>query len=244
MPPLPAAPLASCLPSQLPHIFSRVQTAEPDANILYAFDDPLRKLSHGNDGIIFTPAIDPYRPYTCHALLKWKPANMNSVDFRLMRKWRMEEGKSEPQPRFVLCVAKQTSIEPFCWITLTEEEHERFAKDPKADTRIVECVFDPTWRTIEYNPDDHAEKTWNNPRHVPGGWRFERIREDKKLPNDFSTVQSIQVSVRDGVTAPELLHALGVRTTPGGLGAFAPPLEPPPQQQPPPPPPPQQQPQQ
>lgn len=56
---------------QLPHIFSHVQTAPPGAGILYAFNDPLRKLSHGNDGIIFTPARDPYRPYTCPSLLKW-----------------------------------------------------------------------------------------------------------------------------------------------------------------------------
>ena len=31
----------------------------------------------------------------------------------------------------------------------------------------------------------------DNPRVTPGGWRFERIREDKKLPNDKSTVSSI-----------------------------------------------------
>jgi hypothetical protein len=205
---------------QLPHIFSKVSQAEPDASILYAFEDPLRRLSHGNDGIIFTPAIDPYRPYTCPSLLKWKPANMNSVDFRLQTKWRREGDKPDAQPRFVLCVAKQTSIEPFCWITFDEATHQRFASDPKADTRIIECVFDPSWHTVEYNPDDHMERTWDNPRVVPGGWRFERIREDKVLPNDFSTVRSIQSSVRDGVTAPELLASLGIRTPPGTLGAF------------------------
>ena len=205
---------------QLPHLFSKVSQAEPDANILYAFEDPLRKLSHGNDGIIFTPAIDPYRPYTCPSLLKWKPANMNSVDFRLQTKWRREGDLPEPQPRFVLCVAKQTSIEPFCWITFDDANFERFSKDPKADTRIIECVYDPAWHTVEYNPDDSMERTWDNPRTIPGGWQFERIREDKHLPNDFSTVLSIQTSVRDGVTAPELLYSLGIRTAPGSLGAF------------------------
>ena len=224
---------------QLPHLFSKVSQAPPDSNILYAFEDPLRRLSHGNDGIIFTPAIDPYRPYTCPSLLKWKPANMNSVDFRLQTKWRREGDKPTAQPRFVLCVAKQTSIEAFCWITFDPPTFERFANDPKADTRIIECVYDPSWETLEYNPDDQIERTWDNPRHVMGGWRFERIREDKLLPNDFSTVRSIQSSVRDGVTAPELLASLGIRSAPGGLGAFevvehggvqhgAPPAPPPP----------------
>lgn len=48
---------------QLPHIFSHVAGGAPGSKFLYAFSDPLRKLSHGNDGIIFTPANDPYRPY-------------------------------------------------------------------------------------------------------------------------------------------------------------------------------------
>ena len=210
---------------QLPHIFSRVSQAPPDANILYAFEDPLRKLSHGNDGIIFTPANDPYRPYTCPALLKWKPANMNSVDFKLMCKWRREGDNPAPQPRFVLCVASSTLIEPYCWITFSDEDYERFSKDPLRDTRIVECVYDPTWHVYEYNPDDSQEPTWDNPVLTPGGWRFERIREDKKLPNDKSTVRSIQQSVRDGVSAPELLQTLNLQHMmgPRGLGAFAPP---------------------
>ena len=83
---------------QLPHIFSHVAIAPADADILYAYNDPLRRLSHGNDGIIFTPARDPYRPYTCPTLLKWKPANMNSIDFRLQTKWRREGDKPAPQP--------------------------------------------------------------------------------------------------------------------------------------------------
>lgn len=210
----------------LPHIFSHVATAPPDSTdgMLYAFQDPIRNLSHGNDGIIFTPARDPYRPYTCPSLLKWKPANMNSVDFKLQTKWRKQSGFDRPQPRFFLCVATQGIIEPFCWITFNETDFARFASDPHADSRIVECVYDPSWRTVEYNPNDFDEKTWDNPRVVPGGWRYERIREDKKLPNDKNTVSSIFNSVRDGVTAPELLHTLRIPANPQIFaGAFAPP---------------------
>ena len=41
--------------------------------MLFQFDDPLRKLAHGNDGIIFTQISAPYHPGTCRQLLKWKP---------------------------------------------------------------------------------------------------------------------------------------------------------------------------
>lgn len=214
----------------LPHIFGHVQVAPPDSTdgMLYAFHDPLRKLSHGNDGIIFTPARDPYRPYTCPALLKWKPANMNSVDFKLQTKWRREEGVPRPTARFFLCCATQGIIEPFCWITFSEADYARFSSDPLSDSRIIECVFDPAWHTVEYNPNDNEEQTWDHPRRTPGGWRYERIREDKLLPNDKNTVSSILSSVRDGVTATELLQRLRIQAS--NLGAFAPPpqqLQPP-----------------
>lgn len=147
---------------------------------------------------------------------------MNSVDFKLQTKWRREGDLPRPVPRFYLCVATQGSIEPFTWITFSDEDFARFASDPAADSRIVECVYDPAWRTVEYDPDDFRETTWDHPKITPGGWRFERIREDKRLPNDKKTVSSIFSSVRDGVTAPELLHALGIRAPAAALnGAFA-----------------------
>ena len=46
-----------------------------------------------------------------------------------------------------------------------------------------------------------------------GGWKYERVREDKKLPNDMRSVESIKQSVRDGVTQPELLERLGIAAT-------------------------------
>ncbi len=195
---------------QLPHIFSHVAPASAGSKFLYAFNDPLRRLAHGNDGIIFTPARDPYRPYTCPALIKWKPANMNSIDFKLCRRWRTQSGKTGLVPRFMLLVAQQTMTIDYDWITFSEEEHERFASDRLADTRIVECVFDPSWPTERFYPGEKPEddRTWDHPVKMVGGWRFERVREDKKLPNDISTVRSIEVSVRDGVSGAELLHGL------------------------------------
>lgn len=41
------------------------------------------KLQHENDGLIFTLNSCPYYPGTCEEILKWKPKNLNTVDFQL-----------------------------------------------------------------------------------------------------------------------------------------------------------------
>ena len=50
-----------------------------------------RTLSHEPDGLIFQPAKEPYVAGRCDEVLKWKPLDMNSVDFRL--KIVKEEGE-------------------------------------------------------------------------------------------------------------------------------------------------------
>ena len=61
----------------------------------------MKQLTHDNDGLIFSPATDvrfasdlmlsrlmtlslqPYHPGRCNELLKWKPSDLNTVDFKL-----------------------------------------------------------------------------------------------------------------------------------------------------------------
>lgn len=50
-----------------------------------------KQLLHEPDGLIFQPAKDPYIMGQCNDVLKWKPAEMNSIDFRL--KIVKEEGQ-------------------------------------------------------------------------------------------------------------------------------------------------------
>ena len=194
--------------TQLPHIFRNVAPAAQGANWLYGYSDPLRALEHGNDGVIFTPIMEPYQCGTCKTLLKWKPADMNSIDFQLRAVWKKEKGHPTPQPRFRLLIASGGTLydEPYDWITLSPEAHQRFAADPAAEQRIVECVWDPKWVTEEFDED---ATNWDCPQPRLGGWKFERIREDKNLPNDIKTVVSVRQSAKDGVRKEELIRVIG-----------------------------------
>merc|ERR1711923_209974 len=46
-------------------------------------DEFKNQLAHEPDGLIFQPSRDPYKAGRDDSVLKWKPAEMNSVDFKL-----------------------------------------------------------------------------------------------------------------------------------------------------------------
>ena len=110
----------------------------------------------------------------------------------------------------------QATLVDYDWISFSEELHAKFSTDSRADERIIECVYDPSHETTIYDPDDNLESTWDHPkvrRDPPGGWKYERMREDKNMPNDMRSVESIKQSVADGVTQSELLEQLGIANT-------------------------------
>ncbi|CEJ01130.1 Putative mRNA capping enzyme, catalytic domain-containing protein (Fragment) [Rhizopus microsporus] len=57
---------------------------------LHLVFDQIPKLKHKTDGIIWTPVKYPYTSGTCQKLLKWKPPESNTVDFRIAARWSKE----------------------------------------------------------------------------------------------------------------------------------------------------------
>lgn len=184
----------------LPWLFDHIAPSRGEHP--FVFVDEHRGLRHGTDGIIFTPVNTRYQHQTDPLVLKWKPAEMNSVDFRLAAQWRQEGQR--PTQRFQLMYTHRGVLVPFGWIVFSPEDLQRFQNDREADNRIVECVYDPNWTTRFYNSDN---PTWDDYRDVRGGWRFLRVREDKNRPNERSVVDSVLQSIRDAVTKEQLLAA-------------------------------------
>ncbi len=168
------------------------------------FRDVMPNLPHGNDGLIFTARNQPYLCGTDEHMLKWKPEEENSIDFRLNLEFPMrvpsddededeeDGGPREARPDWSAKPAMHLSVfygdgenRRYGSLYMTDDEWERMKgmNRPLEDT-IVEC-----------NLDEH------------GRWRFLRFRDDKHEANHISTVESVMESIRDRVGRNDLLGA-------------------------------------
>jgi mRNA guanylyltransferase len=104
---------------------------------------------HGNDGLIFTPVADPYVSGTCERLLKWKPSELNSVDFKLVIKYEAPDDK-----KYELHVASRDSHRLF-------DYHRPDEKLDQFDQNIIECRYCPDeeiyrWEYIRNRQDKNS----------------------------------------------------------------------------------------
>ncbi|KAI9494148.1 mRNA capping enzyme, catalytic domain-containing protein, partial [Zychaea mexicana] len=154
---------------------------------LHLVFDQMAKLKHSSDGVIWTPVKHPYVPGTCDKLLKWKPPELNTVDFRIFAKWSKEH-----KPIYNLEVLSHGVTYKFFDHFQPEHELASQWKSHLPDGRIAEFRYDPDWKVtvVEQGCTLH---------------RFVRFRTDKDTANDENVVQKIMHSIQDGITKDQLL---------------------------------------
>eukprot|EP01135_Chromosphaera_perkinsii_P000275 Nk52_evm44s62 gene=Nk52_evmTU44s62 len=177
-------------------------------HLRHMFEVIIPSLKHDNDGLIFTPVNMCYIPGQWKKLLKWKPGNLNTIDFMLESfwgKWNMALGDLLPQNgmsadqkvlHFRLLAGSGGVHGFYDWLTLDRDQYEKFCNMKKINGRIVECVFDEEAYTV--NPETGAK--------FKGGWKVLRFRDDKTTANDINTIKKILNSVNDNVTEQDLLE--------------------------------------
>jgi hypothetical protein len=166
-------------------------------------------LEHPNDGLIFTDVELKYECGECQGILKWKPLHQNSVDFALMACVSRETPGL--QHTFGIAHQRRGTIRKYNRITLDAATKAMVDRgelvtvrdgDTSANGAVIECVWDLAWKTVVSDGNGGAKE-------LPGGWRFERTRVDKKLPNAEKTVQRVKESIADNITIEELQDRLG-----------------------------------
>lgn len=104
------------------------------------------QVSHEVDGLVFQPVPDAYMPGRCQDVLKWKPPDLNSVDFKLQI--AMSGG-----------VGMLTTKKALLYVTGLEQPFAemKYTKDLKEfDKKIIECCWDPatnSWKFMRQRTD-------------------------------------------------------------------------------------------
>lgn len=171
---------------------------------------PKVKRMHGNDGLIFTCRSTAYKIGTDEHILKWKPPQENTVDFRLRLEFPLmtPEPDSEPRdtgnpdnsspdydydaiPTAHLFVAVEGGYRHYGFLHLPPADWSRLtALNRPLDDAIVECFQDDANR-----------------------WRFSRLRDDKDDANFITTVDKVMDSIRDRVSEEDLINSAPIIKT-------------------------------
>uniref|UniRef100_A0A7S3E9N2 mRNA guanylyltransferase n=2 Tax=Rhodosorus marinus TaxID=101924 RepID=A0A7S3E9N2_9RHOD len=168
--------------NQIKDLFKKI-TKDDSGEYIYANGD--RKdgpICNHNDGCIFAPVQMEYQIKTCHALLKWKPPHLNSVDFQLLLE---QTGNGTIKTT----IAYQGDHGPVKLreVMFPRAQKAEWAKNfQRVNGSIVECTYD----------------------RRAGEWRYIREREDKDRPNYSSTVIDTLESTAEEVLREELIAVL------------------------------------
>ncbi|CAO3571445.1 unnamed protein product [Mortierella alpina] len=148
-----------------------------------------KKHKHGGEGLIFVPVKQPYVPGTSLKLLKWK--SHTTAQFQI----KVTQSK-ERKPLYCIHVKQGTGSRFYDYVTpepaLALEWH-----TASPDGKIAEFWWDAQW------PTQMFEKGYGLETRT-GGWRFFRVREDKKDVDDETTVQALVKGLEAPVTKAQL----------------------------------------
>ncbi len=164
----------------------QLKTMYKPYHMQHLFREVIPNLHHGNDGLIFTPVEDYYQSGTCQRMLKWKPAHLNSVDFKI--------ASIDEADLYMLQVAQSGTHRDYTNFRPEPDDANKWKEAPPIG-RIIECRYDPDWLVDELKPDEK------------GGWRFLRFREDKNTANAMHVVQKIINSINDNVKETQLIKS-------------------------------------
>ncbi|KAF9431082.1 Dcp1p-Dcp2p decapping enzyme complex alpha subunit [Podila epigama] len=148
-----------------------------------------KRHKHGGEGLIFVPVKRPYVPGVNSKMLKWK--SHITAQFQV----KVTQSK-ERKPLYCIQSKQGSGYKFYDYVTpepgLASEWHNN-----SPDGKTFEFWWDAQW------PTQMFEKGYGLETRT-GGWRFYRIREDRKEADDELTIQATVKSMSSSVTKEQL----------------------------------------
>lgn len=146
------------------------------------------QVGHHSDGLIFQPNDDKYTPGRFNKLMKWKPLEESTVDFKLVMERHVKEGHPVEWKAALYLLGLAS---PFAYM-----DGKKSLK--QYDGKIVECSFNVLVSNLFLCIS-------TNLTFQDGKWHFMRERTDKSHPNALSTAISVCETIKNPVSQTTLL---------------------------------------
>ena len=190
----------------------------------------IKLLPHHNDGLIINVDDYPYYSGQSCEVFKWKPIEMNTIDFQI--KYNKEKNRyllyvvgSEED---LLTKSNLKPVEILCFQSDDEKKDFQKQYSKYEDKLIAECFYDPnicneevainnyylskikTGKNdiIPFNLEDFPKEINANIETMKGGWRFQRLRNDKSSANYIYTYQNIKVCIKENLHMEEIISTV------------------------------------
>ncbi|KAH3903475.1 probable mRNA-capping enzyme subunit alpha [Saccharomycodes ludwigii] len=181
----------------------------------------LNNLPHVSDGLIFTPVL---RPYVIggkdQLLLKWKPEEENTVDFKLVleiaKYYENSKKKNKTSDWYYNYDVKPLAFNLYVWQGGSDSSYKSNPDEPfnEKDLKILNntyskfaelTVSEEEWKKLlSLNEPINGRIVECGKDQDTGEWKLLRFRDDKLNGNHISVVQNVLESINDAVTIEDL----------------------------------------
>lgn len=136
-----------------------------------------KEVSHEVDGLVFQPIPDAYCAGRCNEVLKWKPPDQNSIDFKLKIVKEQREGMLAENKAYLFVLGSDPPLAAMKWTKALKE----------LDGKIIECSWDGRdWKFMRERTDKSHPNSYKT---AVGVWQSIQTPVTKEIL--FSAVENL-----------------------------------------------------
>ena len=201
-------------------------------NDVKKLNELIKLLPHHNDGLIINVDDYPYYSGQSCEIFKWKPIEMNTIDFEI----KYNKNKDRYLLCVVINEADGSNkssllpVEILCFESNEEKNKFKNIYNQYENKLIAECFYDADLFNDEVAVNNYYLSKIKNQKNdrlsmeledfpdnidfkkdkenLKGGWRFQRLRNDKSSCNYINTYQNIKICIKENLHMEEVLSTV------------------------------------